>query len=98
MDKKVLFRSKISDIFLSLLKNGEMIEADIAKDTGLTYCHLVKIIKKFEKEEIISKERNGRTQLINFTAKGKMIAEHISGMYQKLGYLEKKETMDVKNA
>lgn len=91
LNKNILFREKIVEILLQLLKYGELTESEIAKKTDLSYSHVIKVLKKMIKEDIIAKEKSGRTQKITFSVKGSIIARRFKEIYGKLGYLENKE-------
>lgn len=72
----IFFREKPIMILLSLKnsKNNKMYASLISKEVDCTYSHVVKVLKEFEKYELISFKSDGRLKHIKLEDKGKEIA------------------------
>lgn len=63
-------------ILLSLKnsKTNKMYASLISKEVDCTYSHVVKVLKEFEKNDLISFKSDGRLKYIKLEDKGKEIA------------------------
>lgn len=86
-NKNILFREKVVNSFLELLK-GNNCALHIAKKSDITYSHWVKVLKQCEKNEILTREKIGRKKELVLTKKGYEIMVHIKEIYKILGYEE----------
>lgn len=62
----------------------EAYASKISKEIDGTYAHVVKISQKFEKAGLITREKDGRKELLELTEAGQEIAEAVSNLYQTL--------------
>jgi DNA-binding MarR family transcriptional regulator len=54
-----------------------MYGSTIAKRTDCTYSHVIKILKYFEKYNLIKGQKKGRLRLLELTDKGRILAEKL---------------------
>ena len=54
-----------------------MYGSTIAKRIDCTYSHVIKILKLFEKYNLVKMKRKGRLNLVDLTEKGKKIAKKL---------------------
>jgi len=52
--------------------------SEIAKATGCTYSHTVRLIQRMEKMDLITSEKEGRRKMLELTDKGRKIAKSLS--------------------
>lgn len=68
-------RDKPVALLLCLLKGKDNYPSQLAKDARCTYSHTVHLLQKFEKEGLVSFEKQGRLKLVGLSKKGEKIAE-----------------------
>lgn len=79
-----IFREKPALMLISLLKdeqagNGSVLYAsNLAKKVDCTYSHVVKVLKEFEENGLVSFKKKGRLKLLSLTTKGERIADHLN--------------------
>lgn len=85
-----IFREKPALMLISLHKdqqsgNIQMLYAsNLAKKVDCTYSHVVKVLKDFEENGLVSFKKKGRLKLLALTAKGERVADHLSAAYHLL--------------
>ena len=62
----------------------------IQKNTGVTYAHIEEMIKKFEKWDLITKEKKGRIKELTLTVKGRNISKKIRGLFNSIDRIDEK--------
>jgi len=72
---ETLFRKKPIQVFFEI--DGKQIEREISIRTNITESNISKMLKKYHKNGLISKEKSGREVILNLTVKGKEIKEHM---------------------
>ncbi|MFT4309469.1 MAG: hypothetical protein ACMXYL_03200 [Candidatus Woesearchaeota archaeon] len=82
----VIFREKPA-LMLINLKNTAISGAktnhyasNLAKSVDCTYSHVVKVLKMFEKHNLVRFEKKGRLKILTLTEKGSQVAEHLSSV------------------
>lgn len=63
--------------------------SELAKESGTTYVHTTKLLRKLENEEIVSIEQNGKKRMVKLTEKGNKIA---SALNEALTVLDSKQS------
>ena len=76
-------------IFLKI-SEGNSYMHKIQKSTGVTYAHIKELIKKFEKWDLIKKEKKGRVMELTLTTKGKDISNKLNMLMKKLNEADQK--------
>jgi len=71
----IFIREKPVALLLCLLKIQNNYPSQLAKDAQCTYSHTVHLLQKFEKQKLVSFEKQGRLKLVRLTKKGEKIAE-----------------------
>ena len=56
----------------------------LAKMVDTTYPHMVKLINRLERLEIVRTQKEGRTRYVELTEKGEELAHDIEGLYRHL--------------
>lgn len=83
-----IFREKPALMLVSLLSDqraGQMIYAsNLAKKVDCTYSHVVKVLKEFERNQLVHFTKKGRLKILTLTAKGEQIAEKIESVQRML--------------
>jgi len=86
MNESLLFHKATSKILLIMNeteKSGRKVfSCQIARKTGITFSHIVKVIKEFEAQGLLEKKAEGRTILLTLTEKGKAVAEKLKSIYK----------------
>ncbi len=71
----LLFKDKQTRIILSMLdERKEWYLSELAKNSGVTYIHTSRFIKRCETSGLVHTEKHGRTKRVLLTEKGKSIA------------------------
>jgi DNA-binding MarR family transcriptional regulator len=74
----VIFREKPA-LMLTTIKNAKKntYASTLAKEVDCTYSHIVKVLTKFEKQGLVTFEKQGRLKYLALTKKGYEVAELI---------------------
>jgi len=62
------------------VSNENSYTAKISRFIGATHGHVVKIIDLLEEENIVTKKKSGRINLIELTERGKQIQSHLKSI------------------
>lgn len=82
---QAIFREKPALMLLTLLNSENQVYAStISKKIDCTYSHIVKILKEFEKEGLITFNKKGRLKIINLTKKGEDVSRSINAIHKIL--------------
>tara|TARA_Y100000310_G_scaffold282785_1_gene304264 strand:+ start:2293 stop:2577 length:285 start_codon:yes stop_codon:yes gene_type:complete len=73
--EEIFVREKPVALLLCLLKAQNNYPSQLAKDAQCTYSHTVHLLQKFEKQKLVSFEKQGRLKLVHLTKKGEKVAE-----------------------
>lgn len=82
--ENILLFKKPAKMLLNLYKNNKSIASRVAKETDITYSHVVKIFVMFQKHGLVVFEKIGREKSIALTYKGKEIASAIAKIFDIL--------------
>jgi len=87
--ENTILKVKPVEVLIELLNNDLAIELN--RKTLITYAHIIKLLKKFEEKGLISREKRGRTRIINLTTKGLKIVRELKLLRFKLANLKRRE-------
>ncbi len=81
----VFFREKPAMMLVTLRNaKSEIYASTLAKQIDCTYSHVVKILQAFEKEGLISFDKQGRLKLLTLTKRGNDVADYIDKLRMML--------------
>ena len=86
--QNVFLRTKPCKVLILLKDSNTKYISELAKESGATYVHTTKLLRKLENEEIVSIEQNGKKRMVKLTEKGNKIA---SALNEALSVLESKQ-------
>ena len=72
-----IIRTKPFGILEFFYKNPNDFVLNCSKETDITHSHVIGLVKKWEKEGLLTTEKSGRILKINLTEKGNSIAKHL---------------------
>lgn len=83
MHPKILFFEKPAKFLLLLLRVTDEPKTCswISYQTKSHFSYVSDVIKRYEKEEIVVREKHGRIQILSLTTKGYIIAQHIEKIF-----------------
>lgn len=58
--------------------------SEIAKATGCTYSHTVRLIQRMEEKNLLTSKKKGRRKMLELTEKGKKVAKSLSDAIEGL--------------
>ncbi len=58
--------------------------SEIAKATGCTYSHTVRLIQRMENLDLVTSNKEGRRKMLQLTDKGRRIAKSLSETFDEL--------------
>jgi len=58
--------------------------SEIAKKTGCTYSHTVRLVQRMEKKDLINSQKEGRRKMLELTDKGRRVAKSLSDAIEEL--------------
>ena len=76
--QNVFLRPKPCKVIVSLKDSNSKYISELAKESGATYVHTTKLLRKLEKENIVSIEQNGKKRMVKLTDKGNKIANALN--------------------
>lgn len=86
----LLLKDKQVRILSALMnRDREWHLTDLARETGVTYVHISKFIKRCEESGLIDSDRRGRVKILVLTELGQDIARSAIGMLEKINSVEK---------
>ncbi len=83
-DKQVRMLSALTD------HEREWHITDLARESGVTYVHTSKFVKRCEESGMIESERHGRVKKLVLTEKGEEIARSVASILEKINSVEVK--------
>jgi len=86
MEQKTSFflKEKPSKSLIKIYRNPNLTASDLRKKIDTTYAHQIKILQELEEQNIITREKKGRSKKIKLTDKGLMKAEKMHDIYTAL--------------
>ena len=72
--ENVFLRPKPCKVIVLLKDSNSKYISELAKESGATYVHTTKLLRKLEKNEIVTIEQNGKKRMVKLTEKGNKIA------------------------
>lgn len=82
----LLFKEKQTRIMLSMLdERREWYLSELAKNSGVTYIHTSRFIKRCETSGLVHTEKHGRMKRVLLTEKGKSVAQDLKLLMAKVG-------------
>ena len=72
--ENVFLRPKPCKVIVLLKDSNSKYISELAKESGATYVHTTKLLRKLEKNEIVTIEQNGKKRMVKLTDKGIKIA------------------------
>ncbi len=83
--KDLFLQDKPAGILVEIKRGrGEIYASVLSKEVDCTYSHAVKILKKFEKNDLVEFDKNGRKKLIELTDDGEEIASTMDELFRKI--------------
>ncbi|MCJ7450512.1 MAG: winged helix DNA-binding protein [Candidatus Nanohaloarchaeota archaeon QJJ-9] len=83
--EEVFLHKKPAKILVGIKRGqGSKYASVLAKDADCTYSHTVKILNKFEEEELIEFDKEGRKKLIQLTEEGEELASDVASLLNTL--------------
>lgn len=76
--QNVFLRLKPCKVVILLKDSNSKYISELAKESGTTYVHTTKLLRKLEKNEIVKIEPNGKKRMVKLTDKGNKIAAALS--------------------
>lgn len=76
--QNVFLRPKPCKVIVLLRDSNSKYISELAKESGATYVHTTKLLRKLEKENIVSIEQNGKKRMVKLTEKGNKIANALN--------------------
>lgn len=76
--QNVFLRPKPCKVIVLLKDSNSKYISELAKESGATYVHTTKLLRKLEKENIVSIEQNGKKRMVKLTDKGNKIASALN--------------------
>jgi len=65
-------------MMLLLKESGSRYITEIAKESGATYVHTTKLLRKLEEGGFVTIEKNGKKRMVRLTEKGGKVAAALS--------------------
>jgi len=76
--QKSFLRIKPCKMMLLLKESGSRYITEIAKESGATYVHTTKLLRKLEEGGFVTIEKNGKKRMVKLTEKGGKVAAALS--------------------
>ena len=76
--ENVFLRPKPCRVIVLLKDSNSKYISELAKESGATYVHTTKLLRKLEKNEIVTIEQNGKKRMVKLTDKGNKIASALN--------------------
>lgn len=76
--QNLFLRLKPCRVLVLLKESDSKYISELAKESGATYVHITKLLRKLEKAEIVTITKNGKKRMVKLTDKGSKIAAAIS--------------------
>jgi len=76
--QNVFLRPKPCKVIVLLRDSNSKYISELAKESGATYVHTTKLLRKLERENIVSIEQNGKKRMVKLTDKGNKIANALN--------------------
>jgi len=76
--ENVFLRTKPCKVLVLLKDYNSKYISELAKESGATYVHTTKLLRKLEKSEIVTIEQNGKKRMVKLTEKGNKIASALN--------------------
>jgi predicted transcriptional regulator len=80
-----LIRKKPVNLFLAIDINKSKNVQRLSRSVDVTYSHANKLIDKWIKDKLLTKTKNGRENLIEYTERGYKIKEGLFKLIQEFG-------------
>ncbi|KKP31728.1 MAG: hypothetical protein UR20_C0033G0002 [Candidatus Woesebacteria bacterium GW2011_GWE2_31_6] len=91
MIKNIILAPKPNIVFLMISsKDGMKFSLEISQKTDITYSHVLKLISKFHRHGLVSREKKGRKVLLNLTVKGKEVKDKLGKLHKQLNKIDQK--------
>ncbi len=83
--KDLFLQDKPAGILVEIKRGrGEIYASILSKEVDCTYSHAVKILKKFEQNNLVEFDKNGRKKLIELTDEGEKIASTLDELIREI--------------
>ena len=76
--QNVFLRIKPCRMMILLKDSGSKYISELAKESGSTYVHTTKLVRKLEKEGFLTLEQNGKKRMVKLTEKGNQVAASLA--------------------
>lgn len=76
--ENVFLRPKPCKVIVLLKDSNTKYISELAKESGATYVHTTKLLRKLEENEIVTIEQNGKKRMVKLTEKGNKIASALN--------------------
>ncbi len=87
--KDLFLQKKPATILVGIKKgNGNKYASVLSKEAECTYSHAVKILNKFEEQELVEFNKEGRRKLIDLTEKGEDLADNLENLFTTMRQFE----------
>lgn len=77
----IFVRNRIPGILFFIVDDRKVTISSLAKETNITYSHMIKLIRYFSLDRIVSTEKIGRDRIVTLTAKGRKIKRLFREIY-----------------
>lgn len=86
---ELVFKKCPLDILRNIYDSNPTYTAKIARDTGLSYCHLhMSIIPMLKEKGIVTTHKTGRIRVVSLTETGKELIGRINDLITKITEIE----------
>ncbi len=82
--QNIFLRVKPCKMLVLLKESDSKYISELAKDSGATYVHTTKLLRKLEKEGIVTIEQKGKKRMVKLTDKGGKIATAVAEVIKSL--------------
>jgi len=72
--QNLFLRIKPCKVLILLKESDTKYISELAKESGATYVHITKLLRKLEKDGIVTMQQNGKKRMVRLTNKGNRIA------------------------
>ncbi len=86
--RDVFLHGKPAQILVNIKRGrGRKYASILSKEADCTYSHAVKILNKFEKEDLVEFNKEGRKKLVDLTDEGHRLASSMEELFNHLEFV-----------